>query len=70
VLPWQGALGKGAEVQAVRMWPAPDHTRVVFDITAPVEHSVFRLNSPERVVIDLRDTRLAIGSVKPQAGDN
>ena len=48
-----------AQVENVRTWPAPDHTRVVFDLDAPVEYTVFVLKDPERVVIDMRHTRLA-----------
>jgi N-acetylmuramoyl-L-alanine amidase len=48
----------GEEVQGVRMWPAPDNTRLVFDLSGPVDHSLFTLNAPDRIVIDLKDTRL------------
>ncbi|KAB7628350.1 N-acetylmuramoyl-L-alanine amidase [Alkalilimnicola sp. S0819] len=40
-------------VDGVRTWAAPDHTRVVFDLSAPAEHEVFTLSGPDRVVIDL-----------------
>ena len=43
-------LGSEVRVEQVRMWPAPDHTRVVFDISGPVEHTLFSLKNPERVV--------------------
>jgi N-acetylmuramoyl-L-alanine amidase len=53
------ALGLAAvRLEGVRLWTAPDHTRLVFDIDRPVEHSVFALENPDRLVIDLRDTRL------------
>ncbi|MCP5157194.1 MAG: N-acetylmuramoyl-L-alanine amidase [Ectothiorhodospiraceae bacterium] len=55
-------------VGGVRTWPAPDHTRVVIDIDGPVEHSVFVLHAPERVVVDLRRARLG-GSVDRGADD-
>ncbi len=41
-------------VNGVRMWPAPDSTRLVFDISGPVEHSLFSLEGPDRLVIDLK----------------
>ncbi|MGD8925767.1 MAG: N-acetylmuramoyl-L-alanine amidase [Thioalkalispiraceae bacterium] len=50
------SLVQAATVNGVRMWPAPDHTRLVFDLNAPVEHSLFTLDNPERVVIDLKTT--------------
>ena len=49
------------DVLGVRTWPAPDHTRVVFDVSAPVEHQIFQLSKPNRLVIDLSDARLLRG---------
>jgi N-acetylmuramoyl-L-alanine amidase len=51
------AAGAPVEVRGVRLWAAPDHTRVVFDVTAPVEHSIFSLGNPDRLVIDLSSAR-------------
>jgi len=45
------------ELQGLRMWPAPDNTRVVFDVSGPVRYHVFEMDAPDRVVIDLYDTR-------------
>jgi N-acetylmuramoyl-L-alanine amidase len=45
-------------VEGVRVWSAPDHTRLVFDIDGPVDHRVFGLHGPERLVIDFSGTRL------------
>lgn len=42
-----------ADVQGVRLWRAPDNTRLVFDLSGPVEHSVFTLGAPDRLVIDI-----------------
>ncbi len=47
-----------ATVNDVRMWAGPENTRLVFDISGPIEHSVFTLRSPDRVVIDLKNARL------------
>lgn len=47
-----------AEINGVRMWPAPDNTRLVFDTSAPVEHSLFTLKNPDRIVIDIKGTGL------------
>lgn len=48
-----------AQVQEVRMWRSPDNTRVVFDLDKAVEHKVFILKSPDRVVMDIYNTRLS-----------
>ena len=45
-------------VKDVRLWAGPDATRLVFDLSAPVEHSVLTLQNPDRVVIDLKAARV------------
>ena len=45
-------------VKNIRMWPAPDNTRLVFDLSGPVEHTLFKLHQPERIVIDLNNADL------------
>jgi len=42
-----------AELNSLRAWQAPDQTRVVFDLSGPVEFEVFKVSNPERVVVDL-----------------
>ena len=42
-----------SDVQSVRLWRAPDNTRLVFDLSGPVEHKVFTLTAPDRIVIDV-----------------
>lgn len=40
-------------IENVRVWRAPDNTRLVFDLDAPLTHSIFELSNPQRLVIDL-----------------
>jgi N-acetylmuramoyl-L-alanine amidase len=47
-----------ATVQDVRLWRAPDHTRIVLDLDAPAAHRVLVLDNPRRVVLDVDDVRL------------
>ncbi len=56
------------EVQSVRVWPAPDNTRVVFDLSAAPQHKYFTLDKPDRLVIDLGDIK-AGSSLPAVAGD-
>ena len=49
---------QAAEVLDVRLWRAPDHTRVVFDLSEPVSHSLLELDNPRRLVVDMPDARL------------
>ncbi len=45
-------------VNSLRLWSAPDHTRLVFDTSSLVQHKIFSLSKPERLVIDFTDARL------------
>ena len=45
------------DLQGVRVWPSPDNTRVVFDLSDPPDYSYFLLDSPERLVIDIKNTK-------------
>lgn len=47
-----------ADVGQVRLWRAPDHTRLVFDLSGEVEYRLFTLSNPERVVIDIEGSSL------------
>lgn len=46
-------FAEAATINHVRMWPAPDHTRLVFDLSGPADHTLFTLKEPARVVIDM-----------------
>ncbi|OCX94681.1 MAG: N-acetylmuramoyl-L-alanine amidase [Pseudomonas sp. CO183] len=47
-----------SDVQSVRLWRAPDNTRLVFDLSGPVEHKIFTLTAPDRLVIDVTGATL------------
>lgn len=51
-------LQAATRVEGARIWPAPDHTRLVLDTAAPVQHTIFALENPARLVIDLKDAAL------------
>ena len=59
-------LAGPVEVRGVRVWAAPDNTRVVLDVSGPVAHELFTLSGPDRVVIDLRGAQLK--SPQPDLG--
>ncbi|MDR3351727.1 MAG: N-acetylmuramoyl-L-alanine amidase [Zoogloeaceae bacterium] len=40
-------------ILAVRVWPAPDYTRVTLELDAPVKFSHFTLTEPNRLVVDI-----------------
>ena len=49
-----------ADVEDIRVFQAEDYTRVVFDLSEKTDHELFTLDNPERVVVDFKDTKLAI----------
>jgi len=65
-----GVAAAPVQVQNLRMWRAPDETRLVFDVSGPVQHTVFTLASPARVVIDLRHASLPKALTQPKPDDD
>ena len=53
-----GQASAGLDVRGVRLWAAPDSTRLVLDTSGPVQHTVSRLHNPERLIIDIPAARL------------
>jgi len=45
-------------VNAVRLWTAPDHSRLVFDLDSALKYQLFLLHNPDRIVVDLQQTEL------------
>ena len=46
-------------VENIRIWAENDKTRVVLDLSNPVEHRIFTLRAPDRLVVDLKAGRLS-----------
>lgn len=46
-------------LEGIRVWPSPDETRVVIDLKSEADFSYFTLSSPERLVVDLKQTSLS-----------
>lgn len=62
---------RAATVMAVRVWPAPDYTRVAIEADAPLQASHFETTNPHRLVIDLQQQELTpelrelVSKIKP-----
>ncbi len=54
----QAAAAATVVILDARLWSAPDHTRLVFDLSAPIRYHVFRLSAPERIVLDIQHASL------------
>ena len=54
----RGGGGSSASIKDVRLWHAPDRSRIVFDMDRRTPFNVFELKNPSRVVIDLASVRV------------
>ncbi len=43
-------------IEGLRIWPSPDTTRLVFDLSNTPEYTYFTLKNPQRLVIDIENT--------------
>ena len=44
------------QIDGLRIWPSPDNTRIVLDMSSAPEFTYFPLKNPHRLVIDLSNT--------------
>jgi len=42
----------------VRVWPAPDYTRITIEADKPIQHELLLVKNPERLVLDLENVDL------------
>ncbi|WP_230460374.1 N-acetylmuramoyl-L-alanine amidase [Sansalvadorimonas verongulae] len=52
------AFASSSSIKGVRLWRSPDKTRLVFDLSDNIDHKIFPLTNPQRLVVDIKDTRL------------
>ena len=59
-----------ADIQGVRLWHAPESSRLVFDLDRGTDHKLFLLSSPDRLVIDIENSKLlkAMENLPTQTG--
>jgi N-acetylmuramoyl-L-alanine amidase len=56
-------------VENVRIWAAPDSTRIVFDVSEGVKYQISKLDNPFRVVIDLDNAETTLKLEQPGTSD-
>jgi N-acetylmuramoyl-L-alanine amidase len=56
-------------VDGLRLWGAPDHTRLVFDTSGAVNHTILSLSNPDRLVIDIQNADLRVSLPQAAAED-
>ena len=59
------AAGTSVELRGIELAPADGGMRITLSTSSPTSHDLFTLERPDRVVIDLRRTRLASGVRMP-----
>jgi N-acetylmuramoyl-L-alanine amidase len=47
----------GNSIDGVRVWPAPENTRIVFDLSSKPDYKYFSLKNPQRLVIDFKNSK-------------
>ena len=52
------ALADDIRITSARVWPAADYTRVTLEASAPIQHKLFSLKNPERLVLDLESVNI------------
>jgi N-acetylmuramoyl-L-alanine amidase len=62
-IPFVARAAAGANVRDIRLSTHNGYVRLVFDLDRSVDHSVFALNKPERIVLDLKNTSMTHGMV-------
>jgi N-acetylmuramoyl-L-alanine amidase len=53
------AIADAGNVQRVRFWTAPDHTRVVIDLSSKAQFRYRALTNPDRIAVDIPGTSFA-----------
>ena len=58
VVLFQSALASAALITDVRFWSAPDHTRVVLDLTEPIQYQTSSQANPAQLHLEMKETIL------------
>ncbi|GAW96832.1 MULTISPECIES: N-acetylmuramoyl-L-alanine amidase [Colwellia] len=56
-------------IDGIRVWPAPENTRIVFDVRQKPEYKYFTLTNPHRLVIDFSNTKNTVALKNLAAND-
>jgi N-acetylmuramoyl-L-alanine amidase len=58
-------------LNAVRVWPAAEYTRVTFESATDIQHKLFALDNPDRLVLDLDNVEVtsALTGLAERVGD-
>lgn len=58
LLPLVNSAVAGTPISSVRVWPAPEYTRLTLESASPIQYSLSTVKNPDRVVLDLERVAL------------
>src|SRR5262245_7959220 len=53
------AVTNPESIRSVRLWPAPDYTRITIETAQPLRHQLLTLSNPDRIVVDIEGADFA-----------
>ena len=59
LLPHLATSSSNVSVKNLRLWNAPDNTRVVLDLSSSIQHRISTFSNPDRIAIDLKNAKLS-----------
>jgi N-acetylmuramoyl-L-alanine amidase len=65
LLPNLAASSSSVSVKNLRLWNAPDNTRVVLDLSGSINHRISTFSNPDRIAIDLKNASVKSSSGMP-----
>ncbi len=61
LLPQFATSSTSVSVKNLRVWNAPDNTRVVLDLSSSIDYRITPFYNPDRIAIDIKNARLSKG---------
>ncbi|GBE08350.1 MAG TPA: N-acetylmuramoyl-L-alanine amidase [Gammaproteobacteria bacterium] len=61
LLPLFATSSASVSVKNLRVWNAPDNTRVVLDLSSSIDYRITPFYNPDRIAIDIKNARLSKG---------
>jgi len=63
LLVFQQTLLAAVQINKVRTWHSPEHTRVVLELSDLVSYKIFQLHKPERVVVEMDNANIDVSTL-------
>jgi N-acetylmuramoyl-L-alanine amidase len=59
----------GAKITDVRLWSAPDHTRIVIDLTEPIQYEIISQENPPQFHVEMKGVSLHMAKKEMEVKD-